>query len=230
MDIHIAQGHNPPHNIHGITVIIDVIRAFTTSHHAFKGGLRCIWPVENAEQAFLLQQQKPHTLLAGEVKALPIKGFDFGNSPWEMDQADLCGKELILRTTNGVAATLRAKDSQQVLVAGLVNARATANYIRQKNPPTVVLVASHPTGDEDVACAEHIRYLLGGDGITLEQARQRTVNARAAQKFLDGSHPRLRAEDIAFAGRCAGDDALVMGVTFTPRPCITVLHNTEGNR
>ena len=57
MDIHIAQGHNPPHNIHGITVVIDVIRAFTTSHHAFRKGLRCIWPVASAEQAFALRDE-----------------------------------------------------------------------------------------------------------------------------------------------------------------------------
>ncbi len=222
MDIHIAQGHNPPHNIHGITVVIDVIRAFTTSHHAFRKGLRCIWPVASAEQAFSLRDEHlPNALLAGEVDALPIKGFDFGNSPWEIDQASLEGREMILRTTNGVAATLRARDSREVLVAGLVNAEATANYLRQQNPPTVVLVASHPTGDEDVACAEYIRHLLGGEGISYEAARERTLNARAAQKFFNGSHPRLRPDDIEAAASNAGPDALVMKVRFDPFPCIT---------
>ena len=224
MEVHIAQGHNPPHNIYGITVVIDVIRAFTTSHHAFRRGLRCIWPVANAEQAFALRDEHlPHALLAGEVEALPIKGFDFGNSPWEVDQADLHDRELILRTTNGVAATLKARDSREVLVAGLVNAEATANYLRKKNPPTVVLVASHPTGDEDVACAEYIRYLLGGEGVPYEQARDRTLNASAAQKFYNGSHPRLRPQDIEAAAASAGADALIMRVGFEPRPCITVV-------
>ena len=222
MDIHIAQGHNPPHNIHGITVVIDVIRAFTTSHHAFRKGLRCIWPVARAEPAFALRDEHlPDALLAGEVEALPIPGCDFGSSPWEIDQAGLQDKELILRTTNGVAATLRARDSREVLVAGLVNAEATANYLRKQNPPTVVLVASHPTGDEDVACAEYIRHLLGGDGITYEAARDRTLNARAAQKFFAGAHPRLRPQDIEAAASSAGPDALTMHVRFDPQPCIT---------
>ncbi|MGJ3257507.1 MAG: 2-phosphosulfolactate phosphatase [Alcanivorax sp.] len=222
MEVHIAQGHNPPHNIHGITVIIDVIRAFTTSHHAFRKGLRCIWPVENAEQAFALREEHlPDALLAGEVDALPIKGFDFGNSPWEIDQADLQDRELILRTTNGVAATLKARDSKEVLVAGLVNAQATANYLREQNPPVVVLVASHPTGDEDVACAEYIRHLLGGEGITYDIARERTLNARAAKKFYDGTHPRLRPQDIDAAAASEGDSALIMRVSFAPFPCIT---------
>lgn len=223
MQVKIAQGHNPPHNIHGITVVIDVIRAFTTSHVAFLRGLSHIYPVSSAEDAFRLREDYPDGMLVGEVEALPIEGFDHGNSPWEIRHTDVRDRYMIMRTTNGVAATLRARDSRQVLVGALVNARATANYIREQNPDTVVLVASHPTGDEDVACAQYMRALLGGDGITLEQARQRTRDAFAAQKFLDGRHPRLRPEDIDMAASCDGDDALVMGVTYDPIPRIDVV-------
>lgn len=81
-------------------------------------------------------------------------------------------------------ATLKAQDSKEVLVAGLVNAEATVNYLRQQNPPTVVLVASHPTGDEDVACAEYMRHLLGGEGVSYANARERTLNARAAKNSM----------------------------------------------
>ena len=112
-------------------------------------------------------------------------------------------------------------------VGALINAEATANYIREQNPDTVVLVASHPTGDEDVACAEYIRGLLGGEGISLEQARERTRNAFAAKKFLDGSHPRLRPQDIDMAASSAGPDALIMGVTYEPVPRIDVIRRAS---
>tara|TARA_A100001391_G_scaffold114120_1_gene76957 strand:- start:7744 stop:8454 length:711 start_codon:yes stop_codon:yes gene_type:complete len=224
MEIKIAQGHNPPHNINGITVVIDVIRAFTTSHEAFVGGASHIYPVSTADDAFALRQDYPQGLLVGEIEALPIEGFDHGNSPWEIRHTDVRGRYLIMRTTNGVAATLRARDSRQVLVAALINARATARYILEKAPATVVLVASHPTGDEDVACAEYIKTLLGGDGITLEEARDRTLNALAARKFLDGRHPRLRPQDIEMAASDAGDQGLVMGVSYEPVPRIDVIH------
>lgn len=224
MEVHIAQGHNPPANNDGITVVIDVIRAFTTCHHAFRRGLRCVWPVASTDEAFSLRQDYlPDALLAGEVNSLPIPGFDFGNSPWEIDQANLEDRELILRTTNGVAATLKARDSHEVLVAGLVNAEATARYLRTRNPPKVVLVASHPTGDDDVACAQFIRHLLGGEGISFAQARERTLGAFAAKKFFDGSHPRLRSQDIEAAACNDGADGLVMAVVFQPRPRISVL-------
>lgn len=223
MKIHIAQGHTPPHNVHGITVIIDVIRAFTTSHQAFLGGLSHIFPVASSEDAFALRAHYPDALLVGEVQALPIAGFDLGNSPWEIKHTDLRGRHVIMRTTNGVTAALRAKDSRQVLVASLVNARATANYLLKQAPETVVLVASHPTGDEDVACAEYLRALLGGDGIALEDAQRRTRDSFAARKFLDASHPRLRPQDIHMACQDGGVEALVMGMTFDPVPRIEVV-------
>ena len=220
MDVLITQGHHPPSNPDGITVVIDVIRAFTTAHYAFVGGARHIYMVATAPEALDMKDANPDLLLAGEVDALPIDGFDFGNSPWEIQHADVRNRELVQRTTNGVIATLRARDSAEVLVAGLINAEATANYILRCAPATVVLVASHPTGDEDVACAQYISGLLGHEGISLDDAIRRTREAKAAIKFYDGSHPRLRGADIDMAASSAGPDGLIMPVEYDRSPKI----------
>src|SRR5690606_40461523 len=84
MDIIISQGHYPPANPGGITVVIDVIRAFTTAQLAFQGGVRRIHLVATAPEALAMKAERPELLLAGEINALPVDGFDFGNSPWEM--------------------------------------------------------------------------------------------------------------------------------------------------
>lgn len=234
MDVIISQGHYPPNNPNGITVVIDVIRAFTTAHYAFDGGVSRIHLVATAPEALALKQARPDLLLSGEIEALPIDGFDFGNSPWEIKQASLAGRELVQRTTNGVAATLRARDSAEVLVAGIINAEATAEYIRQQlslkpHLQQVSLIASHPTGDEDVACAQYIRSLLLSDQenadnrVTLDQASARTLNAAAAGKFFDGTHPRLRGEDIVMAANSAGPAGRVMIVHYAPSPVITAV-------
>ncbi len=202
MNIIISQGHQPPANALGVTVVIDVIRAFTTAHHAFQQGASRIWPVATAEEAFSLKQQLPNALLAGEVDALPIDGFDFGNSPWEVSQTEFNHRPLIMRTTNGVIATLNAQPCAHLFVTGLASASATAKAVMALSPPQVVLVASHPTGDEDVACAQYIKGLLGGEGISAEEAQQRTLNAKAAVKFFNQSNPRLRAADIEMAAQC----------------------------
>lgn len=214
MSIRITQGHSPPPNPNGATVVIDVIRAFTTAHYAFVGGVSEICLVATADAALLLKEHNTSLLLAGEIDALPIAGFDFGNSPYEIRQSDVRGRTLVQRTTNGVIATLAARHSAAVLVAGLVNAEATARWLQQQDYQDILLVASHPDGDEDVACAEYLRGLLGGDGVSLEDAIRRTRQASAAEKFLNGSHPQLRAEDIALAAASAGTEGTVMKVQF----------------
>lgn len=227
MQIDIVAGHHPPANPHGITVIIDVIRAFTTASYAFQQQAACIYPVATAEEAFDLKQRHPHALLVGEINALPIPGFDVGNSPWKISQLPLTGRTLIMRTTNGIAATLNARDSQQVLVAGLVNAQSTAAYIQEQQPKKVVLVASHPTGDEDIACAEYMRGLLGGNGISLSECITRTQQAEAAIKFLERHHPNLFPEDIQLAASSLGDEGRVMAVTFQPQATIRLLPHEQ---
>lgn len=214
MRIRITQGHSPPPNPNGATVVIDVIRAFTTAHYAFVGGAREIRLVATADAALLLKAHDASLLLAGEIDALPIAGFDFGNSPHEIRQFDVRDRTLVQRTTNGVIATLAARHSAAVLVAGLVNAEATARWLLQQDYQDILLVASHPNGDEDVACAEYLRGLLGGEGVSLDDAIRRTHQASAAAKFLNGSHPHLRAEDIALAAASAGHDGTVMKVHF----------------
>ena len=222
MQIEIIQGHEPPDNPDGITVVIDVVRAFTTAWYAFANGVRSIWPVATAEEAFSLQREIPGVPLVGEENALPIPGFDYGNSPLEISRARL-PETLIMRTTNGVRATLNARQSRRVLVCGLVNAEATVQAIRglaSSPDERVVLVASHPVGDEDLACAEYMLSLLGGPGIDLETAMERVRRCEAAQKFLRRLHPRLHPEDIHMAAESLGRDAFAMEVIFRPRPVI----------
>lgn len=223
MKIDIVRGHNPPENLQGCTVVIDVIRAFTTACFAFRNKVPLIHAVATAEEAFILKQQHPEALLAGEIDALPIPGFDFGNSPWEISTAKLAGRELIMRTTNGIAATINARHSRQVLVAGLVNAQVTAAWIQAHKFERIVLVASHPSGDEDVACAEYMRGLLGGAGISLEEAIHRTRHSLAAEKFIEERHPNLHIQDVDLAAASLGDHGLVMGVDYSPRPKICLL-------
>src|SRR5699024_1118686 len=86
-----------------------------------------------------------------------------------------------------------------LLVTGLATAKATVAAIQTLDVEQVVLVASHPTGDEDVACAEYMAALLGEEGISAEEAHERTYNAAAAKKFLANDNPMLRPMDIDLA-------------------------------
>lgn len=207
MHVRIYQGHTPELERADVYVVIDVIRAFTTACVAFLGGVSDIVLAGEIEEAWSLRGHFPHYLLAGERKALRIEGFDLGNSPFEMDLSEVAGKGLIFTTTNGVRATLHAIEAAQmggakVAVSGLMGAEATARWIAQlgegaARPLRVGLLASHPDGDDDLACAQWIEaMLLGREGMSRDDASQRVMQCRAARKFWDPEQPGYRPQDI----------------------------------
>ncbi len=68
----------------GVAVIIDVFRAFTCAPLLFSMGVEKLFLIATPEQAFALKEKDRDLILVGEVSGIPIKGFDFGNSPSEI--------------------------------------------------------------------------------------------------------------------------------------------------
>ncbi len=206
LDLHIIQGTAGRYPPAEINIVIDVIRAFTVSHLAFMRGAREIFLVNTVEEAFALKTQNPAYLLAGEVAGLPIAGFDLDNSPHTFSLADVNNRSLVQKTTNGVKGTLLALDAELILVTGFSNARKTARYARQvaQGRPRcrVNVVATHPSGDDDLACAHFIQsQLLGDRQVGVDAVRQRITAAQAAGKFFDPAQPEFNEKDMAFCTR-----------------------------
>lgn len=194
--IEIFQGHTPDLPDADVNVVIDVIRAFTTTHVAFMHGATEVLLAGKVDGAFALKEAHPNHVLAGERDAIKIEGFDLGNSPFDCVGCELEGRGMILSTTNGVRATLHAmqhgRDGHEgvVLVTGYTNAQPSADYIRglveRGEASRVNLVASNPTGDDDLACAEFIRdRILGRGEIDHDEVVRRILACESAQKFLD---------------------------------------------
>ncbi len=126
------------------------------------------------EEARRLKAARPEYLLCGEREGRKQPGCDFGNSPLEIAKQDLTGRVLIHTTSAGTQGLENAKGADFLLAASLVNAKATAEYLRRRNPSQVSLVcmglaARRPT-DEDTLCAQYIRALLLGLPFDKEQA------------------------------------------------------------
>ncbi|MCM3698855.1 2-phosphosulfolactate phosphatase [Paenibacillus macerans] len=204
LNIEIMQGGGRTPAASDINVVIDVIRAFTVAHQAFIHGIKGIFLAATPEEAFCLKKETEGCLLAGEEKGLLIGGFDLDNSPARIGRAELQGKFLAQKTTNGVKAALHALNAQLVLVTGFSNARTTAEYIKAKwlksNPAiTINIIASHPTGDDDLACAQYISGILRETfAPSAEETRLRILHSEAAQKFYDPGRPEFLPEDMAF--------------------------------
>jgi len=217
MRIEIVQGQDQAYQAAGVNVVIDVIRAFTVAQLAFMRGAREIVLAADIGTALLLHEQMPDAWLAGEVNGLPVPGFDLDNSPVRMNQADVAGRTLIQMTTNGVRAALGAQQAQHVLVTGFAGARAVARYVHgvasDLGNPLIRLIATHPTSDDDIACAEYIRGMLLQTGIPdAQETAQRIRRSEVAVKFLDPSQSAFDPADIEWCAREI-DVAFVMCVT-----------------
>jgi len=166
MEIEILQLLEGAKKAKGLTVIIDVFRAFSTACYAFGNGVQRIYPVGDLEKAYRLKQQNPDYILVGERNEQKPDGFDFGNSPSQLLNANLSGKTMVHTTSSGTQGIANAKEADEIITGSFVNAQAIINYIRKQNPDRVSLVCmgyscQYPT-DEDTLLGEYIKNELEG--------------------------------------------------------------------
>lgn len=150
----------------GLTVIIDVFRAFSTACYVFDSGAEKIIPVALIDEAFRLKENDPEYILMGERNEIKPEGFDFGNSPSQLPAKGLKGKTVVHTTSSGTQGIAAATNASEIITGSFVNAGAIVNYILEKNPEQVSLVCmgyacEYPT-DEDTLCAEYILQQLTG--------------------------------------------------------------------
>lgn len=166
MKIEILQLLDGAKKAQGLTVIIDVFRAFSTACYAFGNGVKRIFPVGDLEMAYQLKEINPDYILVGERNEQKPEGFDFGNSPSQLLETDLNGKTMVHTTSSGTQGIANAKGADEIITGSFVNAQAIVNYIRKQNPNQVSLVCmgyscQYPT-DEDTLLAVYVKNELEG--------------------------------------------------------------------
>lgn len=173
----------------GLTVIIDVFRAFSTSCYIFNNGAEKIIPVGDLKLAYKLKRENPHFLLFGERGGKKPEGFDFGNSPSEIEGLDFSGVTILLTTSSGTQGLVKAKNGEEIITGSFVNAGAIVKYIKTKNPNKVSLVAMGVSGRrralEDLLCAEYIENTLTDRPNNFEEITRRLRVTPELQKFFD---------------------------------------------
>src|SRR5918998_2027632 len=109
-----------------VVLVIDVIRATTSLVTLFERGARSVMLAVDLAAARTAGRQHPEALLLGEHAGLAPPGFAYGNSPVELESADVAGRDLVFTTTNGTHALRTAAGARAVLAACLRNGRAAA--------------------------------------------------------------------------------------------------------
>ena len=173
----------------GLTVIIDVFRAFTVETYLMRNNAQRIIPVGDVQVAYDYKKDHPDALLCGERKGIIIDGFDFGNCPTDLEHVDLTGKTVVHTTSAGTQGIANAADADEIISGSLVNASAVAEYIKQKNPKDVSLVCmglmANRQTEEDNLCAEYIKSLLEGNPLADIYEQMEDLKNTSGAKFFD---------------------------------------------
>lgn len=183
--LHLIEGAK---QARGLTVIIDVFRAFSVEAYFLSGGAQAIIPVGETADAYKLKADHPEMILCGERHGKILPGFDVGNSPSDLVKMDICGKTVVHTTSAGTQGIANAIHADEILGGCLVNARATAEYIHSSGATEVSLVCmgleALAPADEDTLCANYIKSLLEGTPMDMGTEIE-TLKKTTGAKFFD---------------------------------------------
>jgi 2-phosphosulfolactate phosphatase len=184
----------------GLTVIIDVLRAFSLACYAIGNGAERIIPVGDIEEAYRLKAENPDFILIGERKEQMPDGFDFGNSPLKILHKDFSGKTIVHTTSSGTQGLVNAVNSDEVITGSFVNAEAITNYIKKKMPDTVSLVgmgyATLYKVKEDDFCSDYIANTLRGMTNDFEGMKKIIRQTSGSRFFIDENQYFAPKEDF----------------------------------
>ena len=187
--IHILRLIDGAKEARGLTVIIDVFRAFSLECYLYDRGVKEIRPVGSIEEAFALKNSLPDSLLVGERQGKKCEGFDFGNSPSSIPAEQIKGKTIIHTTSAGTQGIVNATHASELLTGSLVNAKAIADYIIEKQPEEVSLVCMGTGGTrpnaEDELCAQYIKSLLEGSALPDIEEKIRELRFHGGEHFFN---------------------------------------------
>ena len=118
-------------------VVVDLLRATSVISTAFSEGVKAIIPVQTLEEALSYKGREGY-IVAAERNAKPIKGFNYGNSPFHYINSDVKGKILVLTTTNGTKAIHNAR-KHKVITASYINITAVAKHLIKEHNDVIIL-------------------------------------------------------------------------------------------
>ncbi|MFW6000992.1 MAG: 2-phosphosulfolactate phosphatase [Halanaerobium sp.] len=173
----------------GLTVIIDVFRAYTTAAYLFEQGAEEIYIVSKVETAEYLRDQLKNPVLIGERKGIKLKGFDYNNSPYFISQNNFDDHQIILSTSAGTKGIINAENADEIITGSFVNISATANYIKNKDPEIVSLVAMGNNGireaEEDLLYADTLEKLIKNREIPSQTSIRKKLLESAGKRFFN---------------------------------------------
>lgn len=184
----------------GTTVIIDVFRAMSLEACFYNNGAKAVIPIGDIAKAYELKARNPEYVLAGERHGKIVEGFDMGNSPAQLRNINVIGKTIVHTTSAGTQGIENAIGADEILGGSLLTARATAEYIKRKNPKQVSLVCMGleciTNTEEDLLCAEYIKSVIEGREKDISSEIEELSLTSGAKFFDDKQKDVFPTEDF----------------------------------
>lgn len=182
---------------HDARIVVDLLRATTTITTFFDAGGEVLVPVAEVEDAFKMRETLGSDWkIMGERGGLPAPGFDFGNSPTEL-QAAGAPRHAIITTSNGTRAIMRAAEDCRHVIAGCARNAEAAAWDALCAGDRVGIICAGRCGEfslEDTACAgmlvEKLLALAPSNGAT---EMELTDGAMAALSLWQSMGPDITA-------------------------------------
>jgi 2-phosphosulfolactate phosphatase len=166
-----------------VCIVLDVLRASSTMLAMFEAGAQALELAESPEQALAMADGRRDELwLCGERSGLKVEGFDYGNSPAEVSEADLTERDILYVTSNGTGALRAVAAAPLVLVGSPRNEVAVVRLARRE--------ALERGCDILILCAGD----QSGYGISLEDA---FVAGMLVERFVKLSPHRITPDQSA---------------------------------
>ncbi|WP_458460736.1 2-phosphosulfolactate phosphatase [Paenibacillus sp.] len=134
-------------------VVIDVLCTTSTIVTALAYDASAVIAVETVPQARHMEMKD--CIRGGERFDKRITGFEVGNSPYEYMTEDIADKTIILTTTDGTRALIKASRAKHVLAGSLLNVKAVATVLCELQRDVLLLCAGNQDDFalEDGLCA-----------------------------------------------------------------------------
>lgn len=164
MDIKIIHSARNAMDATGLTVVIDVFRAFSVEAYLINQNAQRIIPVGEKEVAYDFKKKNKDIILVGERNGIKLPDFDYGNSPTLIQNIDFSGKTIVHTTSASTQGLIRSINADEIITGSLVNAKAIVKYIKDNNYNDVSLLCTswqNPNyEEEDTICAKYIKAML----------------------------------------------------------------------
>lgn len=122
-----------------IVVVIDIFRATSSICYGIENGAEAIIPVASPEVC--RSYCDTGFLLAAEYNGEVVEGFDFGNSPFAYEKEKVCGKTVVLTTTNGTMAINESREAGKIVIGSFLNLSSLCQWLQAQDEDIVLLCA-----------------------------------------------------------------------------------------